>query len=161
MKKILTYAAIAATTLTLASNANAENTGCGFGSILFNGNKGVVPNILAVTTNGSSGSQTFGITSGTLGCNPNSYVKSSIKLFAFADENLNELASDTAKGNGAYLESVAQILDIKEADKSHFFTVMQDNFSSIFEGEITNTANVVASISNVMKKDSVLKSYKI
>lgn len=161
MKKILTCAAVLAATVSMSNVAHAENTGCGLGTMLFSGNKGVVPNILAVTTNGTSGNQTFGITSGTLGCNPRDTVKSSIKLFAFADENLSELASDTARGNGDYLESVAQILEIKEGDKSHFFNVMQSNFSNIFEGENTNTSNVVASISNVMKKDQVLKSYKI
>jgi hypothetical protein len=42
--------------------ANADNVGgCGWGSKLFDGQKGVLPQIFAVTTNGTSGNQTFGI----------------------------------------------------------------------------------------------------
>lgn len=161
MKKIISYTAIAATALTLSTTSHAENTGCGLGTTLFDGNKGVIPNILAVTTNGTSGNQTFGITSGTLGCNPNATVRSSFKLSSFADENLNELAADTAKGQGAYLEVASQIIGVQEDHKEHFFTVMQDNFSNIFENENTTTNMVVSSISDVMKNDKILKSYKI
>ena len=162
MKKILSIIAIASTTISLSSAANAGNTsGCGLGSILLNGNKGAPSNIMAVTTNGISGNQTFGITSGTLGCNGNDVVRSSVKFAYFADENLDELAQDSAKGNGEYLEAAAQILEIKEADKAYFFNVMQNNFSNIFSNENVNSTEVVASISRVMKSDEVLKSYAI
>lgn len=160
MKKILSYTAIAATALTLSSAANAENTGCGVGSMLFNGNKGIAPNVLAITTNVSA-LNTFAVTSGTSGCSKTATVRSSSKLFSFADDNLTQLASDTAKGNGAYLESAAQILNVSKDDKARFFNVMQSNFSNIFESENTNTASVVSSISKVMKADKVLKSYAI
>jgi hypothetical protein len=160
MNKILSYTAIAATALTLSSTAYAENTGCGVGSMLFNGNKGIASNVFAITTNFTA-LNTFAVTSGTSGCSKTSAVRSSSRLFSFADDNLTQLASDTAKGNGAYLESAAQILEVSQDDKAHFFNVMQSNFSNIFESENTNTASVVSSISKVMKADKVLKSYAI
>ena len=58
----------------------ASSAGCGAGSILFEGQKGPVPQILAVTTNGSFGNQTFGITSGTLGCEKDGVVRSPTKV---------------------------------------------------------------------------------
>src|SRR5512143_1990 len=41
--------------------------GCGLGTQIWTGSKGLAPKVLGATTNGTSGSQTFGISSGTLG----------------------------------------------------------------------------------------------
>lgn len=161
MQKILSLAAVAITSISFSNAAYADSAGCGLGSMLLNGNKGAPSNVMAVTTNGSFGNQTFGISSGTLGCDKNDYVRSSVRFSFFANKNLNELAQDTAKGNGEYLEAAAQILEIKEADKAHFFSVMQNNFSNIFSNENVNSEEVVASISKVMKSDEVLKTYEI
>ena len=65
MKKLYLASALA-TVLTLSSNAMAiDSTGCGLGSMAWRGQSGTAPQILAVTTNGSFGTQTFGISSGT------------------------------------------------------------------------------------------------
>ncbi|MBP7710717.1 MAG: DUF3015 family protein [Rickettsiales bacterium] len=163
MKKILTSAVIAATALTISASAHAGNSaGCGLGSMLFNGHKGLGSNLLAATTNGTSGNQTFGMSTGTLGCDSQDVVKSKAgSLFAFTDANLNELAADSSRGNGEYLESVASIMEVKESDKAHFFKTVQGNFSSIFSSANTNTKDVVASLNAVMKNDKILKSYAI
>jgi len=50
------------------SHASQKNTGCGLGSVIFKGQDALLFQILAVTTNGTSGNQTFGITTGTLNC---------------------------------------------------------------------------------------------
>ena len=164
MKKILSSTAIIATVFSIgfAASAQAESTGCGLGTMLFDGNKGVAPNVLAVTTNGLSfGNQTFGISSGTLGCEKNDTVKSKAgKLFAFANDNLDKLAFDASRGNGEYLEVTANIIGIKDADKNHFFQVVQNNFSNIFTKNV-NTKDAVNSLVVMMAKDEVLKAYKI
>jgi hypothetical protein len=148
MKKIIASLLVATTALTISAAANAGNSaGCGLGSTIFDGKKGLLPNILAATTNGTSGNQTFGMSTGTLGCD--------------ADENLNEIASDAAKGNGEYLNSVASIIEIKESDKAHFFQIVQNNFSEIFSDENTTTKDVVASLNKVIKSDSTLSHYAI
>ena len=163
MKKFTYLASAAVISLAIAGNANAESTGCGLGTMLFDGNKGVAPNVLAVTTNNvTSGNQTFGISSGTLGCNRDDVIDSrGGKLFSFANDNLSELAADTSKGEGEYLNIVAAIIGIKKEDKEHFFITMQENFSTIFPNENIKTANVVLSVKEVMQKDQILKSYKI
>ena len=43
---------------------NGDSTGCGLGTTIWAGKTGIFPQILAVTTNGTSGNQTFGITTG-------------------------------------------------------------------------------------------------
>lgn len=74
MKKLYLASALA-TVLTLSSNAMAiDSTGCGLGSMAWRGQSGTAPQILAVTTNGSFGTQTFGISSGTSGCDQNGRI---------------------------------------------------------------------------------------
>ena len=48
--------------------ADQKNYGCGLGSMAFEGNDGLISQVSAATTNGTSGNQTFGITSGTSNC---------------------------------------------------------------------------------------------
>ena len=82
----------------------ASSSGCGVGTILFEGQKGAVPQILAVTTNGSFGNQTFGITSGTLGCEKDGVVRSPTKVRVLLMSSLDNLATDVARGEGETLE---------------------------------------------------------
>ncbi len=44
---------------------NKSNTGCGLGYVLLKNQEGILFEAFAVTTNGTFGNQTFGITSGT------------------------------------------------------------------------------------------------
>src|SRR3569832_2346522 len=46
--------------------AAPNNVGCGGGTIIFEGQSGNTPQVLAVTTNGTLGNQTFGSAAGTL-----------------------------------------------------------------------------------------------
>ena len=73
MKK--TYMLAAAVLTFVAADAQAiDSTGCGLGSMAWRGVSGPEAQILAVTTNTSTGSQTFGITFGTSGCDPDGRV---------------------------------------------------------------------------------------
>ena len=66
MKKVMAAAILVA----FGAVAFAEDygsAGCGLGSLVFKQNDGT--QILAATTNGTFGSQTFGITFGTSNCN--------------------------------------------------------------------------------------------
>ena len=65
MKKILLISSI---TALMTTSAFANNVGCGLGSEIISDKNSVLMQIVAVTTNGTSGNQTFGITSGTSGC---------------------------------------------------------------------------------------------
>ena len=77
MKKFVAIAMLAG----FSSMAMADqDVGCGLGSMLWAGQSGVVPKILAATTNGTSGNQTFGITTGTLGCQADGVISSRAKL---------------------------------------------------------------------------------
>lgn len=157
MKKI-----IATSILVLASAgayAGQNNVGCGLGSMVFDGQSGVFPQVLAATTNGTSGNQTFGITSGTLGCTQDGTVSSSAKMAMFTGANMDRLAQDMSSGEGESLESLAALMGIQEADKAHFFSVTKENFAKIFPSEQTTAEHVLVSLGEVMAADDVLRQY--
>jgi hypothetical protein len=157
MKKL-----IATSILVLASAgayAGQNNVGCGLGAMVFDGQSGVFPQILAATTNGTSGNQTFGISSGTLGCTQDGTVTSSAKLAMFTGANMDRLAQDMSSGQGESLESMAYLMGIKEQDKAHFFTVAKENFSTIFPSDKTTAEHVLSSLHDVMASDEVLRQY--
>src|SRR5690606_21045070 len=78
-RKILALAFVGLFPLAAGAQQVPSVGGCGLGSKLFEGQRGVAPQVLAVTTNGTFGNQTFGISSGTLGCNQDGVVRSNWK----------------------------------------------------------------------------------
>ena len=137
----------------------ANSTGCGLGTMLFDGQAGMAPQILAVTTNGTSGNQTFGISSGTLGCTKDGVVRPPAEVRVLLMSSLDNLAGDVARGQGETLTSLASAMAIDEADQPHFFVALQDNFVRIFPDENVTAADVITSINAVMAQDAVLARY--
>ncbi len=65
-----------------AQSATNSNTGCGLGSEVIKDQDSVIMQVFAATTNQTSGNQTFGISSGTLGCEkPASFVSNEASIF--------------------------------------------------------------------------------
>ena len=150
----------AALVLLAPAIASADNIGsCGWGAKLMEGNSGVAPQVLAVTTNGTSGNQTFGITSGTSGCTQDGVVRSSWKTAAFVDGNMNKLARDMSVGQGETLDSLAGLLGMSSEHKAVFSQVAKNNFSEIFSSENVSSQQVVASLKNVMSRNEELARY--
>lgn len=154
-KKVL----LAALVTLLPASAMADNVGgCGVGSKLFDTQKGVAPQVLAVTTNGSTGNQTFGITSGTLGCTQDGLVKSNWKTAMFIDGNREQVARDMSSGSGESLEALSALIGVSDEHKPAFFRVTQENFSSIFRAE-AGTEQVMAALREVLARDPELARY--
>ncbi len=145
MKKIISL--IAAIGLTTAVYAN-ENTGCGLGSLIIKNQNTVVLQALAATTNGTSGNQTFGITSGTSNCDKPSNFVSNDKLNKFVGENMDELALDISAGKGETLATVAKLMNVENTQE--FSSKLQANFSNIYTSENVTSAKVIDSIAKYM-----------
>ncbi|RUM31339.1 MAG: hypothetical protein DSY42_02895 [Aquifex sp.] len=124
---------------------NKENTGCGLGYMIFKEQEGLVYELLAVTTNGTFGNQTFGITFGTLECKKPEKIANR-KLEIFVAENMDELAQDIARGNGIYLETLADLMNIPEEERPQFFSKLQKNFDKIFSSENVTSADIIDAI---------------
>ena len=145
MKKIIGL--IAAVGLIASVYAN-ENTGCGLGSLIIKNQNTVVLQVLAATTNGTSGNQTFGITSGTSNCDKPSNFVSNDKLNKFVSENMDELAMDISAGQGETLTTVAKLMNVE--DTKAFSSKLQANFTNIYTSENVTSANVIDSIAKYM-----------
>ncbi len=145
----------------LPAIAGAQNNigSCGWGSKLFDGQKGIAPQVLGATTNGTSGNQTFAVTSGTSGCTQDGVVTTSWKTAAFLDANMNKVAADISRGQGQSLDSLAQLMQVDQADQQAFRTALQQNFSSIFPNSQVNSEQVRENLAKVLASDATLAQY--
>jgi hypothetical protein len=157
MRKILIAVVISAVPAFAFAQQNNIGT-CGWGAKLFDGQSGIAPQVLAVTTNGTSGNQTFGITTGTSGCTQDGVVKSSWKTAMFIDGNKDRLARDMSIGNGETLDSLAHLIGVREEDRATFGRIMQANVSLIFPSGSTTGDSVVA-LKQVLRSDRELAQY--
>ena len=117
-----------------AMAANYGSAGCGLGSVVF-GDKPGFTQIFASTTNGTFGSQTFGMSTGTLGCEDANKAK--VSGPAFIQNNREKLANDVARGQGETLSAYLKLIDASQTEASE----LQKNFASIFATE--NDANAI------------------
>lgn len=144
MKKLLTIVM----TLGLTSTAFAAGygtAGCGLGSMLLGDEKGMMQ-ILAATTNGSSGNQTFGMTSGTSNCASGGKTPTQ-----FIEVNKAALSNDAARGQGQTISALSEIYncqDVKAFQKS-----LKTNYKQIFSTQKASDINT--NIKKVIKTDSL------
>lgn len=144
MKKIL-LSAIATIALTSTLFASPNNqTGCGLGSVIIKDNSSALMLALQATTNGTSANQTFGITSGTLGCKRTKLVMNEMAE-EFVASNMDILAKEISVGHGESLNTLAELLDIE--DKTTFSASLQANYNSIYTSQKVEMNEVLDNIS--------------
>ena len=142
MKKLL-FIATATALMTTASFANA-NTGCGLGNQVISNQDSVLMQVFAATTNGTSGNQTFGITSGTSGCAKPAKFVSNDRANEFVAGNMDALALNISNGQGEALDTLATLLHVSNPET--FASVLQKNFNKIYTSEEVSSANVIDNI---------------
>lgn len=130
--------------------AGQSNTGCGIGTLIFEGKDGLISQVFAATTNGTFGNQTFGITSGTINCEKPAAFASNEQLNKFVGENMANLAMDMSKGSGEYLSTLAVLLDVPVAERAHLYGRLQANFSKIYTSEAVTHIDVLNNIEAVL-----------
>lgn len=159
MKKLL----IGALLLGSSSVAMAEAPGgpnCGWGNMLFEGQSGFGPHLLAWFTNeASTGNATFGMTSGTNGCSHNGTLSYGGQAMINIAQIMDEFATDAAKGEGEAMTAVAVSMGIEPEDRAHFAETVHTNFSSIFNFADATAEDVLNNLVSVMKADSRLSKY--
>ena len=137
MKKIL-IAVVALAFSSTAFAADYGSAGCGLGSLAFQKND--MTQILAATTNGTFGSQTFGITFGTSNCNAEGMVKLSMARESFIEANYKDLSRDAAAGKGEYVNSLAVLYGYTPQNAWQFSQLLQKNYTTIFAANDAKTA---------------------
>ena len=152
MKKFVALALLAAAGSSMAAQNNVGS--CGWGSKVFQGQSGIAPQVLAATTNGTSGNQTFGITFGTSGCTQDGVVSSSWKTAMFIDGNRVALARDAAAGQGENLDALAVVMGVDKADRALFAATLKHEFAVVFGDE-----HVAANLKSVLAANDRLAVY--
>jgi hypothetical protein len=158
MKKILGCIVLVAASSNVYADAAGGNN-CGWGNMLFAGQSGPAPHVLGITTNGSTGNNTFGVTSGTNGCSANSKITYGGKSVMAAI--MTEFSEDVAAGNGEALNAVAVIMGVEQQDRQTFAEVTHANFKVIFPSENTTAEEAMSALEQVMKSDERLAKYVI
>ena len=155
MKRILLGSLLAAATF----NAFAEapgGPGCGWGNMLFEGQRGLPSHLVASTTNGTSGNATFGMTSGTNGCSTKGALRYDGKSMLVLSSIMTELSEDMAKGEGEALTTYAVVLGVQPQDRAHFAAVTHQHFGEIFSSADVTAEQVHAATLAVLKQDARL-----
>lgn len=136
-----------------AFSAGYGDAGCGLGSIVFEGKTDTVSQVLAATTNGTSYSQIFGITTGTSNCDASGIILSEREADLFAAQNLDSLAKEMASGGG---EHVATLSGLMGCPTAAFATFTQDNFEVIYAEGATEARQVMTALNTAINADPVL-----
>src|SRR3982751_4403555 len=126
--------------------------GCGLGSLIFGDQQGAVQ-ILASTTNGVFGSQTFGISSGTSNCVEGATGTSGTR--AFIEGNREALAKEAARGGGENITTLTAIAGCKDAKAVG--TTLQKRFARLFPaGGNASAVQVSQNVIDELRADSSL-----
>ncbi|UZK03846.1 DUF3015 family protein [Venatoribacter cucullus] len=154
MKKIIAGVVLASASTMAFANGPA---GCGLGTaVVFPDANEWYEHVLAATTNATSGNQTFGMTSGTLGCEG---ANGPLKLAqAFMEDNMDQLAADVARGEGETLAALAEVIGVEAQDSAAFNRTMQSNFDNLFSTEATS-GSAYEAMKAAMASDAALQKY--
>lgn len=106
--------------------------GCGLGSLIIRDNNFL--QIFAATTNGTSGSQTFGITTGTSNCTPGSKAYQEKQQEIFVTVNFESLETEMASGNGEKVFALSQMLG---CDMNTFSKISREYYKEFFTKNTT------------------------
>ncbi len=122
--------------------------GCGLGGMVIGDQPGMIQ-LVATFLNGICANQTFGITSGTLGCASPGKMAKNDQLNEFVAANMDNLAKDIAAGRGETLDAFAELMKVPVSERTAFNKKLQANFSKIFTSDKVVLADVVDNVITV------------
>ncbi len=141
----------AAPAMKSSGGRNYGMAGCGLGSLIVGKNG---PQIIASTTNGTVGDQTFGITFGTSNCEDKASETAANRVPVFVAANKDSLANDIARGGGETLNSLYGVLGCTQQGQLN--SALQKNFHSIYPNEQVQEAEISERLLDVIKSDAAL-----
>jgi hypothetical protein len=140
-----------------AGPALADNdVGCGVGTMLMEGKKGVGFKLLASCTNGIT-FQSISITFGLVNCDGTGTVTA--QLNHFTGSNLDRLASDMATGGGETLAAFSALLGVRPEDRTDFGAFTQEHFAELFARDTTRAGEMLEALDRLLREDARLSVY--
>ena len=151
-------AVVAQAGLAMAANPDT-GPGCGLGKLAwadYKNQKNIAPQVMMATTNGTFGSGTFGISSGTSGCTNDGQVMADQKTNMFAAMNFENLSQEMAQGKGEHLASLATLMGIPADQHKAFFALTQERYTAMVEAGETSSVALVKALNDAVGKTSVV-----
>lgn len=128
MKKIIFSALFLFGATAMAKSSGYGDAGCGLGAMVLGPQKGWTQ-VFGATLNGTSGNQTFGITSGTSNCTDGGAVAMDKQVPHFVEVNRFALAKEAARGGG---ETVSGLAGLLGCESQSFGKNLQKNYDRLF-----------------------------
>lgn len=159
MKKIISFFAVSVVAVSAFAQNGIQGTGhygaagCGLGSMAFKDND-KVSQVLAATTNGTFGTQTFGISTGTSNCTSSGLTKLDKETEMFVEVNSDVLQKEISQGKGETLNSFASLMGC--TDSQAFGKGLQSNYKTI--SAANNSADFLNSVKTTIQSDSSLST---
>jgi hypothetical protein len=155
MKKVVLLVSCVALACSASAFAGSyKSAGCGLGSMIIK-DDGIVQ-IFAATTNGTFGSQTFGITSGTSNCTGSGgYAKADAEQEMYVSSNQDAISQEMAQGSGEHLTALSTLMGCEKGSSDQFATAMKRNYRTIASEK--NPEDMISSMKGVISSDPALK----
>lgn len=158
-KKILTGIALAC--FSTGAFADPEEHGCGWGALIFEGQSGLVPYVLASVTNATASNAVFGMTSNTNGCQTHHPINYGGKSWFAAADFADNVVEDIARGEGEALDALAKMIGIEKEDRAYFNQLTHENFATIAPSSEVTGDEVMRAIDSLLANDERLAKYVI
>lgn len=129
MNKRLLAAVMILGSVPVLSHAEDKSDGCGLGWQVTKKSS-----FSATTTRGTTNitiPPTFGMSSGTIGCDSHTLAKKEIAPATYAVNNYEPLTADMASGKGEHLQAFARTLGCNDATFNQFGKMTQSHFESL------------------------------
>jgi len=152
MKKVLItlLASLLMVSMTYAGSKN--NCGCGLGTMILGDQDPLAVQLVITLLNGTSGNQTFGISSGTLGCEKPKTLVMNERLDKFVADNMDNLAVDIAAGQGESLDALADLAEVSMNKRADLYRTFQANFDQIYPSAQITHKEVVNQLVNIIEQ---------
>ena len=156
--RLISSILISLITIPVMAQGQHGPAGCGLGTeVIYRKADLWHEHVLAATIN-QSASQTFAMTSGTLGCeDANGPFKH--RIISFIDHNIDQLAVDMSKGKGETLDALSELYGMTVNDKSAFTSVVKHNFDQIFTSVELTSGDFYSALQEIMTHNPALKKY--
>ena len=126
--------------------------------MLFGDTPGKFAQVLAFTTNGTSASQAFGISSGTSNCDASGIILAEREPEVFVAQNFTSIAKEIAAGEGEHLYTLSGVLGCPVDKRAHFVSFTQRNFETIYASDETTPIEMLSAVKVGISGDSVLSA---
>jgi len=153
--KSLLIALLVLASFPMVTHAEDSSNGCGLGWQVTD-----KKSFLATTTRDTTNvvvPPTFGMTTGTIGCEKHSFAAADQKGMEFVAVNFEPLTMQLAEGRGEYVQAFAATMNCQEGAYSDFGAAMQKNYKSIV-GSGQNSVELYQNVKSEISKNPALAS---